>query len=296
MINGFRLNSRINNVYGAVLGIIAVFLFSIVFISGRLVDNNATAVQILWFRYFGGLITVISIVVLKGFSLSELKTDKINQHFVRALAGGLGTAAGIYAATYLPIASATAIGLMDGVLTVIFAVLLLRERLSLIQWLSCMVCVVAAQIVVFHSGPVSHNGALDPVALMVAAFGAVSLAVENICIKRLTQSDKAIRVLFYVNLFGIGIFFLPALWLGIWDAPGTLALLLLLGPVAVLGQFCNIRAFGMADAAIVAPMRYSWIIFAAIWGALWFGEIPGPIFYIGSCVVLAAGVRLALTR
>lgn len=287
---------RSDNFVGASWALAAVFLFSIIFISGRIVDGSATAIQVLWFRYFGGLLTGLAVVFIKRIPLADLKTTQPLIHAVRATAGGLGTAAGIYVAIHLPIAVATAIGLTDGVLTVFLAVLFLKERLTRGQWLASLLCLAAAQVVVAKSGPSIAHAAPDPVVLIIAVAGALSLATENILIKTIARAEPPIRVLLYVNLFGSLIFLLPAIYLGDWNDSPVLVALLILGPIAILAQFCNIRAFIITDASIVASMRYTWIIFAAMFGMIFFGEVPGLIFYLGAAVILGSGLWLAKSR
>ncbi|MBL6431817.1 MAG: hypothetical protein HPM95_14470 [Alphaproteobacteria bacterium] len=86
--------------------------------------------------------------------------------------------------------------------------------------------------------------------------GAVLIAVESILIKTLARSERAIIVLFYVNLFGMLLFAGPALWQ--WQpVPAALTgAFVLLGPIAILAQVCNIQAFRLSDAALIGPVRY----------------------------------------
>lgn len=284
------------NLAGAGWAIAAVFLFSVVFISGKLAGGSASAIQILWMRYFGGLLTVLALLMIRRVSPSYLRSTQVGTHALRALAGGAGTAAGIYAVMHMPVAAATAIGLTDGVLTALLAVSFLSERLTRGQWLASLLCLAAAQLVVMSSGPMTGAEPLDPLVMGIAAAGAFCLAVENIFIKTITRSEPPLRVLFYVNMFGTLIFLPAAVWFGSWTDAAALAPLLLLGPIAIFAQFCNIRAYTTTNASIVAPMRYSWIIFAAIWGIVLFDEVPGPVFYLGAAAILVSGAWLAMSR
>lgn len=130
----------------------------------------------------------------------------------------------------------------------------------------------------------------------VALGGALFVAVESLLIKRLARSEGLIPVLFYVNLFGALIMTLPA-WLS-WSnpAPWHLALFLLLGPLAISGQACNIKAFRLSDVAVLGPVRYSWIVFALAFGWFFFGEGVTVVGVAGTALVLIGGLWLALTR
>jgi len=66
-----------------------------------------------------------------------------------------------------------------------------------------------------------------------------------------------------------------------------------LGLIAFVAQACNIRAFRISDVAVIGPVRYSWIIFGALFGALFFGEKPDVTTYIGIVFILLSGLWLA---
>ena len=74
---------------------------------------------------------------------------------------------------------------------------------------------------------------------------------------------------------------MPALHLG-----GT-ALMAALGFVAAL---CNIAAYRTGSAVVVAPMQYSQILWAVVYGYVFFGETPGPVDGIGAAIIIASGM------
>lgn len=287
---------RRRNLIGSSWALAAVFLFSLVFISGKLTNGSIPAIQVLWFRYLGGFITVLITVVVQKQRLSDLRSLQPKVHAIRSLAGGAGTAAGIFAVMHMPVAAASAIGLTDGILTIFLAVLFLQERLTIGQWTASLMCLVAAIFVVTDGGTLKMGVRLDPVIVAIAVCGALSLAIENILIKLIAQSEPPTRVLLYVNFFGTLIFFVPALVWGSWTNIWVMTALLSLGPIATLGQYCNIRAYQIVDASLVASMRYSWIIFAAVLGFLFFNEHPSPVFYLGAIAIIASGFWLARSR
>src|SRR5690554_7156198 len=52
------------------------------------------------------------------------------------------------------------------------------------------------------------------------------------------------------------------------------ALPIFLGPMAILGQYFNIRAYSLAKVSVLAPLSYASLLFAALIGWLFFSEIP----------------------
>lgn len=46
----------------------------------------------------------------------------------------------------------------------------------------------------------------------------------------------------------------------------------------------------VGDVGFVAPFRYTILVYAMILGAVFFGEIPDPLTFVGAAVVVGAGV------
>ena len=72
---------------------------------------------------------------------------------------------------------------------------------------------------------------------------------------------------------------------------GLTAVMAFLGMLGALGI---IAAYRSAPAVIVAPMQYSQIIWAVLYGWLFFDETRGPMTAIGSAVIIAAGIYIVL--
>ena len=53
-----------------------------------------------------------------------------------------------------------------------------------------------------------------------------------------------------------------------------------------------IRAYQLGEAAIVAPMQYSQILWATAFGALFFGETPDQATALGAAVIIASGLYI----
>lgn len=291
-----RTSETKSNAKGIAWATVAVGLFALIYISGKLTGGSVSALQIIWLRYVGGFATVVSLIFFSGESWKSLATRQPHVHLLRAAAGGGGGVAAIYAAANMPVADATAIGLLDGLFTILLGVFILREVVSIRQWAAALLCLAGAAIVVFGNGATLQMDAALWLPATVALAGAVLVAVESILIKTLARSEASLNVLFYVNFFGMIVFALPGLWS--WQSiPNShLTAFLCLGPVAIIAQTCNIEAFRNSDAAMIGPVRYSWIVFGALFGLLFFGEQPNAATYVGSALILSSGIWLATSR
>jgi len=84
----FAISEVQTNAKGIAWALVAVGLFSLIYLSGRLTGGVASAVQIIWLRYIGGFIIVLFILGYRKIHWSALSTMQLHVHFFRAAAGG----------------------------------------------------------------------------------------------------------------------------------------------------------------------------------------------------------------
>ncbi|MGV3574898.1 MAG: EamA family transporter [Devosia sp.] len=152
-----------------------------------------------------------------------------------------------------------------------------------------------AAIVVLSRGAFagSNGGYIVPAAVVL--LGALLLAAEHIFIKILAMSDRPLVTLAHANFFGALIILLPALLT--WRSSGPInAALLCLGPLAILGQYLNIRGYMSASVSLLAPIGYTSLVFAALWGWLFFAQLPTLAVISGCLVIAIGGTVLAVSR
>ena len=73
-------------------------------------------------------------------------------------------------------------------------------------------------------------------------------------------------------------------------SPRDLILLGLLGVVAMLAHVLVNRALKLADAATVAPLQYTLLFWAILFGWLVFGDVPRLSMLAGSGFIVASGL------
>ena len=75
----------------------------------------------------------------------------------------------------------------------------------------------------------------------------------------------------------------------IWPPPPTIAYLASASIALLAGQFCLIAAMRTGEIAVVAPFRYSLILWAILSGYLVWREVPDVLTWLGIAIVSAAG-------
>lgn len=81
---------------------------------------------------------------------------------------------------------------------------------------------------------------------------------------------------------------LPTALTGEWPPLGDLPSFLSLGALAASGMYFLARAYAHAEAQVLAPLEYTALIWAALIGFFFFGEVPRVQVWIGGAVIIAA--------
>jgi drug/metabolite transporter (DMT)-like permease len=128
-----------------------------------------------------------------------------------------------------------------------------------------------------------------PAALL--PIGAAICYTANALITRfIGRSESAWTSMIYAAAFGVIVLgvVLPFVWVPVRGS--DVPLFCLMGALGTGAQLCLIRSFSTAEASVVAPFAYLGIVFAAIWGAVLYGEFPDQWSVIGALVIIAAGL------
>ncbi len=283
---------------GILFKLLGVGLFAPMYIAGKLVDGAYPALAIVVMRYMGGFLTLWAFILISRTPLEVLKSPKPSRHFVRACLGIGGGVFVIHATTIMPVANATAIGLTEGIMIIALAGLLLKETITARHWLAGFIGMVGAGLVVWQSIDLSATGFGSWEGIAAAFAGALFMTLEALLIKYLSSREDPLRMLLYVNGFGAVISITLCMVLLGWQvlADPILLMFLSLGPLAIIAQYFNIRAFMLVSASTLAPIMYSWIIFAALLGYFLFAEVPTLITLVGSLLIVAGGVVVSKLR
>ena len=60
--------------------------------------------------------------------------------------------------------------------------------------------------------------------------------------------------------------------------------------LGMIAHLLLLRAFLLAEASFVAPFAYISMAFSAIWGFVFFAEVPDIYVFIGASIIISAGL------
>ena len=88
---------------------------------------------------------------------------------------------------------------------------------------------------------------------------------------------------------------LPFLLVG-WPTLGAalIATFFGLSCLNIVGNICLSRAYQTADSSLLAPLDFTYLLFVAIWGRLFFDDWPTPLAGLGMVMIAVAGIVTAM--
>jgi drug/metabolite transporter (DMT)-like permease len=240
--------------------------------------------QVVFLRNFFGLAFMAPWLVRVG--LAALKTSRLHMHAIRGATSAINVWFLFAALWFAPVADTAAITFMMPIIASLFAVIFLREKTTALRWVAVALGFTGALIVI-RPGLESFN-----LGLLFALGSAISGAAVAILIKTLVKHDSADTIAFYLfvshTIFSLG----PAIYF--WTRPTIEQLLwgVALGYLGTLIQRNFNKAMGAADATIVLPFNFTRLIWAALFGWLFFSEFPDLWTWIGGILIFSASIWL----
>ena len=223
---------------------------------------------------------------LMKVGLSAMHTSHLGKHAMR----GLLSAANIWflfaAVAYAPVADVSAITFMMPIIASVLAVFVLKEQTSLVQWLAALIGFVGALIVI-RPGMAGFNPGL------LFAVGAVCAgSLVAMMIKTLLRHDSGDTIAAWLFISHTVIGIVPAILVWVTPTWEEMLWLVLLGYLGAVIQRTFNRSMALADATVVLPYNFTRLIWAALFGFLFFAEIPDLWTWIGGTVIFASSIWL----
>jgi drug/metabolite transporter (DMT)-like permease len=184
---------------------------------------------------------------------------------------------------FLPVADMVILTQAAPLMVLVLSVLLLRETVGPRRWLG-VAAGFAGVLIVLKPGFGFEAASLFGIA------SAVIYALYQIMTRSLAAVDHVLTTFFYTSAAGTLLAFPFAVVE--WQTPsGSDALLILLpGLVAGAGHLLLITAFARSEASLVAPFFYSAILWAVLFGWIWFGDVPDALTLAGATLIVGAGL------
>ena len=193
-----------------------------------------------------------------------------------------------HAVVHLPLAIATALWMSAPVYVSLFGVVLLGERLTAGMGLAILLGMAGSLIIILGGAPSDTESSADVLAWAAAIFAPVSYASALVLLKNHAGDESAAAMTLAQSLIA-AMLFLPLALPGFSVPSGWLWLqIALVGLLGALGLMLMIAGLRRMPASVFAVVDYTGLLWAAAFGALFFAEIPGALFWVGGGMIIAA--------
>lgn len=270
---------------GIVLMLVSVFIFSILNLLVKLAAEHYPLAQVTFFRNLLALVPVGIAVAMSG-GLPSLRTAHPLGHLWRSVIGLSAMSLMFWSFHLLPLGTAIAFNFTSPLFLTALAVPLLGERVGLFRWAAVGVGFSGTLIMLRPTGDVLEIGTL------VALAAALCQSLAMVTIRQLSRTEPPTTIVFYFTLITTLLCALAQPF--VWVTPQGWDWLLLAGCGLTGGaaQLFMTRAYALAPAAVVAPFNYAALLFALLFGWMFWNEIPDLWTLVGAAVVAASGLYI----
>lgn len=235
-----------------------------------------------FYRQLAGLI-VLTPFIIRDWR-GAFYTTRPGILLFRSSAGTLALILSFYAFQKLPLAEANALSFTRTLWLVPLAAFVLREKLGPVRLIAALVGFAGVMIMLRPGGGGHAFGWAQAAALVSALLFALTITGMKV----MTRDHSPFTLLVYAAGLGLVFSIPPALFVWRWPEPLDLMLLAAMGVIGTITQGCYIKGMQIGDAAAMAPIDYSRLVFATAAGFLLFHEVPDLPTIIGAAVVVAA--------
>jgi drug/metabolite transporter (DMT)-like permease len=279
---GVRVRALPAEAKGALLYLVAIaFLVSMDALSKDLSSRYDTF-QVIWARYASQ--TVLVTAIAAPWLRTVLRTRYPKLQLARSVFMFGATMTGFFAFALMPLANATAIFETSPLIVTALAALVLGERVGPRRWAAVFVGFLGALVIVRPGGAVFGWEALLPLCTASCYAGYV------IATRYVGRDEGPMTAFIYSSLFGTAVS--SAIVPTVWTTPTTIDALLMcaLGAIGAVGQFLVILAFRSSQASALAPLSYIGLLFAAVYGYVFFSDIPDLWTVVGALIIVGSGL------
>lgn len=267
---------------GVLLMLLGMLMFSLNDVMGKWLVSTYSVGQVVFIRSIAALIVLAPFLWFNG----PAKIVQVDRPWLQAARVFLSTAevfAFYFAVVYLPLADVMTYWLAAPIYVAAVSPFVLKEPVGWRRWTAIIVGFVGVVIALEPS-----SQALTPQAI-ISILGSMFFAFMLLLGRSLRGTPDTTLV--FWQIVGAGLAGLVAVsfeWTPV--SLRDLVLLALLGVVAMLAHVLVNRALKVADAATVAPLQYTMLFWAIVFGWLVFGDVPRISMLVGSGFIIASGL------
>ena len=279
-----RLNAISNKSKGIICIIFAALGFSFMTFFVR-ISGDIPTMEKAFFRNAVAIVVSLFMLVRTKEKIS-IKKGCGGDIFFRCLFGTSGLIANFYAIDRLNIADANMLNKLSPFFAILISIPILKEKPKKIDIAAVIIAFLGAMLIVRPSG---SNMQLVPG--LLGLYGGFGAGTAYVFVRRLGKKGERTPIIVLCFSAFSTLVTIPFIAMNfVVLKPWQLLCLVMAGLSATVGQFGITSAYKYAPAKEISVFDYTQVIFAAILGMLFLGEVPTVLSFIGYAVIIGVAV------
>lgn len=272
-----------NNSLALLIMALSMFLLSVGDVVVRFLGQTVPVGQLIAIR---GMILIVILILMMRVMRDPIRLPLLANRWaiIRGLAETLSTYCFFISIQLIPIAVSTTVVFIFPVIITLVSIPLFGERVGVIRLGAVVMGFVGVVIVASPSGDGFNTAMIYPIVT------AISLVVRDLATRKIDANVSSVSVILttaVVTTLG-GLASLPWGWTRI----GTelYGVFVIAAGLVACSFIAYVMAIRRGELSVIAPTQYMVILWATIWGALIWDEIPGIQAAIGGVLIILAGL------
>jgi drug/metabolite transporter (DMT)-like permease len=251
----------------------------------RYLSTDLHPFVIAFFRNLMGLGMLLPLLLRDG--LGSLKTNNMGGMALRSVFHTGGMLLFFLALTLMPLAKLSSLTFTSPLFSCLLAVLLLREKIGINRSVGLIIGFSGVLIILRPGSDLIGIGAVYAILSSISWAGAV------VVIKNLSRTNSTVTITIYGLFFLVLFTLVPAMFFWRWPSSEQYLWLIALALAGTVGQLLFTEAMKVADVTLVMPFDFSRILWASLFGVMFFAETPSIWTFVGGGVILAGATYVA---
>ena len=273
-----------------VQGMAWMFLTTIMIVSMHTFIRDLTAdlhpFEVAFFRNLFGAPIAMYLIYRYGWGI--YRTERIRSHLIRSVGHVFAMMMFFLGLSMTPLATANALAFAAPLFAAALAMLVLGEVFRWQRW-AALLFGFAGTLIILRPGFVQLD--TGPLLILASSFIWGSILV---LIKSLGRNDAAPTIVVYMVTLMTPLSLVPALFVWSWPTLEQLAMMVIMGLIGTAGHLTLTQALRLADTAVVVPVDFFKLVWAALLGYLIFAEVPDIFTWVGGIMIFTGATYLAI--
>ena len=285
MLPKTKQNQINDNILGIFWMILAGAAFGASNVAVRMAAVDLHPFVIVFFRSILGVLLLLHVFLSKDFKWYP--GARIKLHIFRGVMQTTALLCLYTAITVTPLATVIALAFITPLFTAGGAIMFMGEPSKLNRWIAVLLGLTGALIIIRPGFIMVSFGVI-----LVISY-AIQQAASNLTAKKLIQNEPISIVVAWMTLLSTPLTLMPALFVWSWPDLWGWYLVSINAICSTIAHLATSQAYKIADITIADPLIFFRLIAGAVFGYIFFSEVPDIWVWTGGFVIIFAATLLS---